>query len=162
MTVFDRAQNMSLPATSTQEEGDDFRVIDVTQSQMDELSGSEGFLSYTSPFTKEMFIVEGLPDQLRDVTLEYYLDQMRSGVEGPGLHANSIFDFIKELNRIERGPQLDTERRLPPVQSAQIPSVYGTPPLPGRLAGAAAAFAPEHPNVYDYLGRAPRRLPKRY
>ena len=129
MTVFDRAQYMTLAAT----ERDEFRVIDVTQLEMDMLSGSEGFLSYTSPFTKEMFIVEGLPEPLRDVTLEYYRGQMRSGVEGPGLHGNSIFDFIKELSRIERGPQLDTRRRLPPVPSLQMPSVFRTPPLPERL-----------------------------
>ena len=78
------------------------------------------------------------------------------GIKGPGLQANSVFDLIKELQRIERGPQLippDSERmpRLPPVPSLQMPSVFRTPPLPGRVHGAAAAFTPSHPRVSDYL-----------
>ena len=40
MNIFDGAKNMTLPATWTQEERDEFRIIDVTQIQMDELSGS--------------------------------------------------------------------------------------------------------------------------
>ena len=152
MGVFDRANNMTPAATSTQEERDDFRVIDVTQSQMDGLAGSEGFLTYTSPSTRELFIVRGLPKPIRDVAFGVDRERMRSGVHGPGLGANSVFDLIRELQRIERGP---------PWPSLPLPSVYGTPPLPGRVAGAAAAFTPSHPNVSDYLGRAARSLPKR-
>ena len=152
MTVFDRAQNMTPPATSTQEERDDFRVIDVTQSQMDELSGSEGFLSYTSPSTRELFIVRDLPKPIRDVAFGVDRERMRSGQSGPGLGANSVFDLIRELQRIERGQW----------PSLPLPGVYGTPGLPGRVHGAAAAFTPSHPMASDYQMGPGRALRRRY
>ena len=163
MVVFDTANNMK-PATTQQ---DEFSVIQITQPQMDELAGSDGFLTYTSPSTRELFIVEGLPEPIRDIAFGIDRERMRSRITGPGLQGNSVFDLIEELNWIERGPQLfppDTEYmpKLPSVPSLQMPSVFGTPPLPGRVHGAAAAFTPSHPNVSDYLMGPGRALRKYY
>ena len=149
MSVIDIANNMK-PATTEQ---DEFRVIQITQPEMDELVGSEGFLSYTRPSTGELFIVEGLPEPIRDIALGVDRERMRSGVDGPGLGADSVFDLIEELQRIESGP---------PFQTLQMSGVFGTPNLPGRVAGAAAAFTPSHPNVNDYLMGPGRALRKYY
>ncbi len=179
MSVFDTAKNMTPPATkvgstqavngeySRKTERDNFKIIHVTQSRMDKLSGSEGFLTYTRPSTKELFIVRGLPKPIRDIALGIDKRRMRDGIKGPGLQANSVFDLIEELQRIERGPQLlppDNERmpKLPPVPSLPIPSVFGTPPLPGRVHGAAAAFTPSHPKASDYLTGLGRRAIRKY
>ena len=169
MRVYERAKNTAPPTTSKvgssqgvkvrssrKTERDNFKIIHVTQSRMDKLSGSEGFLTYTRPSTKELFIVRGLPKPIRDIALGVDRKRMRDGIKGPGMRANSVFDFYEELKRIERGPQFlppDNERmpRLPPVPSLQMPSVFRTPPLPGRVHGAAAAFTPSHPRVSDYL-----------
>jgi len=181
MSVFDVAKNVTPPATSKGEnthetnkaedtreiEPDDFKVIHVSQSRMDKLSGIKGFLTYTRPSTKELFIVWGLPKPIRDIALGVDRKRMRDGIKGPGMRANSVFDFYEELKRIERGPQLippDNERmpKLPPVPSLQVPSVFRTPPLPGRVHGGAAAFTPSHPNVSDYIGRAARPMQRRF
>ena len=53
MSVFDIANNMTAAAT----EQDEFSVIQITQPQMDELAGSEGFLTYTSPSTRDLYIL---------------------------------------------------------------------------------------------------------
>ncbi len=148
MSVLDVAENMTPAAT----EQDEFSVIQITQPQMDELAGSEGFLTYTSPSTNELFIVRGLPKPIRDVAFGVDRERMRSGQSGPGLGADSVFDLIRELQRIERGQSA----------SLQMPSVFGTPPLPGRVHGAAAAFTPSHPNVSDYLMGPGRALRKYY
>ena len=163
MSVFDIANNMTPAATSEQ---DEFSVIQITQPEMDELAGSEGFLSYTSPSTRELFIVRGLPKPIRDVAFGVDRERMRSGQSGPGLGADSVFDLIRELQRIERGPQLfpsDTEYMptLPSVPSLPLPSVFGTPPLPGRVHGAAAAFTPSHPQASDYH-MGPGRVLRKY
>jgi len=147
MGVFDIANNMTPAAT----EQDEFRVIQITQPQMDELAGSEGFLTYTSPSTGELFIVRGLPKPIRNVAFGVDRERMRSGQSGPGLGADSVFDLIRELQRIERGQS----------PSLQMPSVLGTPPLPGRVHGAAAAFTPPHPMASDYL-MGPRRVLRNY
>ena len=175
MRVYERAKNTAPPTTSKvgssqavssrKTERDNFKIVHVTQSRMDKLSGTEGFLTYTRPSTKELFIVRGLPKPIRDIALGVDRKRMRDGIKGPGLQANSVFDLMEELQRIERGPQFlppDHGRipRLPPVPSLQMPSVYRTPPLPGRVHGAAAAFTPSHPGASDYLGRRP--LPRRY
>ncbi len=148
MSVLDVANNMK-PAASEQ---DEFNVIQITQPQMDELAGSEGFLSYTSSSTRELFIVRGLPKPIRDVAFGFDRERMRSGQSGPGLEADSVFDLIRELQRIERGQS----------PSLQMPSVYGTPALPGRVHGAGAAFTPSHANVSDYLMGPGRALRKYY
>ena len=128
---------MTPAATSEQ---DEFSVIQITQPQMDKLAGSEGFLTYTRPSTRELFIVRGLPKPIRDLAFGVDRERMRSGQSGPGLGANSVFDLIRELQRIERGQS----------PSLPLPGVFGTPALPGRVHGA---------NVSDYLmgpGRALR------
>ncbi len=148
MSVLDVAENMTPAAT----EQDEFSVIQITQPEMDELAGSEGFLTYTSPSTNELFIVRGLPKPIYDVAFGVDRERMRSGQSGPGLGANSVFDLIRELQRIERGQW----------PSLPLPSVYGTPALPGRVHGAAAAFTPSHPQVSDYLMGPGRALRKYY
>ena len=178
MRVYERAKNTAPPATSKvgssqagssrKTERDDFKIIHVTQSRMDKLSGSEGFLTYTRPSTKELFVVRGLPKPIRDIALGFDRKRMRGGIKGPGMQANSVFDFYEELKRIKRGPQflppdnghIQRIPRLPPVPSLQMPGVYRTPSLPGRVHGGAAAFSPSHPNVPDHYGRRP--LPRRY
>jgi hypothetical protein len=151
MSVFDTAKNMTPPATkvgssqavnaeySRKTEQDNFKIIHVTQSRMDKLSGSEGFLTYTRPSTKELFIVRGLPKPIRDIALGFDRKRMRDGIKGPGLRGNSVRDLIAELQRTARRPQ-------------SFLRGVGTPARVGRAHGGPIYGMPAYPSAIDYLG----------
>ncbi len=141
-------------ASSEEEPEESFRISIIAQALMDKIAGSEGYLSYTRPSTKELFIVGGLPRPFHDMVLGVDRRRMNDGVEGPGLRAESVKDLIGEFKSFDEQMNQLNIMKAPP-----LPDVFRTPPLPGRVHSGAAAFSPTYTNPADYQSGAALRLP---